>query len=183
MIGASPRHGPPSTPERRRFLVNACKALALGALAALPLAGIYKWLRFQPDSNQTSSINPEPTLSSKHVPVWHPLCSAYHRNGLLTVRMETGEQTFEQVTLADTQARLWCLCGGKWSETELVTTLARERGMAEAQAAREVASFLRPLYQQEFLIAEERGRLIGPLAREVEGSISAGEILWQRNTD
>jgi hypothetical protein len=176
-------HGLPFAPGRRRFLVDTCKLLALTALATLPLVGIRRWLRIKPDQSQVSSIILEPPLSSNRIPIWHPRCSAYHRDGLLTIRVEAEHKTFEQVMLTDTQARLWCLCGGKWSETELVTTLARERDIAEDEAAREVASFLRPLYQQEFLIAAERGQLIEPLVREIDGSISAGEILWQRNID
>lgn len=178
------RQGLLPAPERRHFLVVAGKLLALMGLSTLPLE-IARWLRIEPRRSQVSSVKPEPPLSSNRVPAWHPRCSAFHRDGLLTIRMETNEKTFEQLVLADKQARLWCLCGGMWSEAELATTLARECDMPEDEAAREVASFVRPLYQQEFLIAEERGRFFKPLVRETDGSLSAGEIAWQsqRNTN
>jgi hypothetical protein len=175
----SSRNGLLVAAERRRFLATAGKLLALTGLATLS-PSILKWLRLKADQNQGSAAL---YISENRIPAWHPSCSALHRDALLTICKETSESTFEQVTLKGNQARLWCLCGGVWTETELVTTLASERRMRVDQAAREVEIFLRPLYQQGFLIAADKGRFIKPLVHETEASLRAGEIVWQQSTD
>jgi len=175
----SPRQDLLPDEQRRRLLIITFKLMALTGIVIFPPA-IVKWLRTRPDRKQGSS---EPSVSSTRVPTWHPRCSAFHRDDFLTVCMDTGEGTFEQVTLVGDQARLWCLCGGMLSEAELVTKLARERDMTEDKAARQVEIFLQPLYQQGFLIAADRGRFPKPLVREIDSSLRAGEIVWQQTTD
>ena len=98
------------------------------------------------------------------------------------VRIDIDETSFQQTTLAGEHVRLWCLCGGRLSETNLVEVVVTEQGIQPHEAVQQVTRFLQPLYQQGLLVAMYVDKLALQPMHEMEGSSKLGEAIWQRLT-
>jgi hypothetical protein len=168
--------------KRREFLTWAAK-LSLASLAALPAVLFVKFsLPLEAIESSDNYLPASFRLASHTIPSWHPNCSAYQDNNGMRVRLEIDANTFEQISLDKQQARLWCLCDGCLSETDLARVLATEQRLDPIEAARLVETSLQPLYRQGILVQFDSSQLAQRQFREIEGSIKEGEAIWQRLT-
>ncbi|MBI2900700.1 MAG: hypothetical protein HYY17_10990 [Planctomycetes bacterium] len=138
-----------STLDRRSFLATVLRAAGVLAPASLLLSGRLPWL----DGDETR-------LDAARVPVWHPECTGTNDLRCVTVSRDRAGGSRSEIRLEGAAARLWCLCGGRYSETELAARVAEGEPW--------VAPFLFALYALGYLVRLNAEDRVGLWSREVE---------------
>lgn len=155
---------------RRVFLTKV--AAWMGGVLAAPLA-LLSLLKQRPQG-----FLPD----KKRIPRWHAQCTGFNSDDRLIVRFDIDGSFSREVVLRGLHVRLWCLCGGKLSEAGLVQVLIEQEGLSARNAVRTISTFLRPLYQQGYLVYANADHQVLQVNHEVECLPGTGVLLCRQLT-